>query len=135
MPGGKKGCAPKLIVRLVTAVPAGTPGKSGVPAGPLKKITLRALATATSMLKTVASGIRCRPRTVPFRSATAIVSKQQQKQNADDNPCGLTPTAVAHSTSKARLRDALGSEEPGKFLSNAMLIRPVGGNEGAGTFV
>src|SRR6202142_4325704 len=36
-------------------------------------MTLRALATATSTLKTVASCIRCRPNTVPSRSVTALV--------------------------------------------------------------
>src|SRR5882762_6136604 len=73
MPGGKKGCAPKLMVRLVTAVPIGTPGRSSaLRFGPLKKITLRALATATSMLKMVASGIRFRASSLPSKSATAI---------------------------------------------------------------
>jgi len=37
MPGGKSGCAPKLMVRLLTAVPIGTPGRSAVVRlGPLK---------------------------------------------------------------------------------------------------
>src|SRR6266705_3458408 len=38
MPGGKSGCAPKPMVRLVIAVPAGTPGKPLL----VKATTLRA---------------------------------------------------------------------------------------------
>src|SRR5271154_2974111 len=73
IPGGYSGIAPKLMVRFVTAVPMGTPGKSFVVRiALLKYVMLRALDAATSMLKTVASCIRRRPIKVPSRSATAI---------------------------------------------------------------
>ena len=32
MPGGNSGCAPKLTVRFVIAVPGGIPGRSAIPA-------------------------------------------------------------------------------------------------------
>src|ERR1700731_1817273 len=61
MPGGKKGCAPKLMVRLVTAVPTGTWLKSASLRWlPLKYTMLRAFVAATSTLKTVASAMRRR---------------------------------------------------------------------------
>src|SRR5882724_11512403 len=67
------------MVRFVTAVPIGTPGRSSaLRSGPLKKITLRALATATSMLKMVASGMRFNPINVPSRSATAITKRARE---------------------------------------------------------
>src|SRR5271166_6164712 len=60
------------MVRLLTAVPAGTPGRSLTPVV-LNQTTLRAFEAATSTLKTVPSGMRYRPRSVPSRSETAIV--------------------------------------------------------------
>src|SRR5580700_11428501 len=60
------------MVRLVIAVPAGTPGKSRTPVV-LNQITLRALVAATSALNTVPSGMRYRPSSVPSRSETAMV--------------------------------------------------------------
>src|SRR5215472_17064804 len=61
------------MVRLVTAVPKGTPFKSTAVRELLLKYTmLRALVAATSTLKTVESGMRRNPMIVPSGSATAI---------------------------------------------------------------
>jgi hypothetical protein len=60
------------MVRFVTAVPAGTPDKSVTPAV-LNQTALRALVAATSALKTVPSGMRYKPSSLPSRSETAIV--------------------------------------------------------------
>ena len=101
MPGGNNGWAPKPMVRFVTAVPMGTPGKSlAVRCGPLKKITLRDFATATSMLNTVASGIRCKRMQVPSRSATAITKRARE-------PIGNRMTARRGWPRHRRVDDAL----------------------------
>ena len=79
IPGGKNGCAPKPIVRFVTAVPIGTPVKSAADRAALLKYTmLRALLAATSMLNTVLSAMRYRPMIVPSRSATAIAMRAEE---------------------------------------------------------
>src|SRR6184192_491772 len=60
------------MVRFVTALPNGTPFSSAAVRELLLKYTmLRALVTATSILKTVESGMRRNPMIVPSRSATA----------------------------------------------------------------
>src|ERR1017187_2414008 len=76
IPDGKYGCEPKPTVRLVPAVPTGTPGRSrGSRLGPEKYTTLRALVSATSIEKIGESGMRYSARILPSRSDTAITMR------------------------------------------------------------